>query len=58
MAEKQKTRSDYEVQTKHVGISMPLQLHQEFRATAERQKLSSTALLRKLIVQHLDEMRE
>lgn len=55
---KQKIRSDIETQTKSVGITMPLPLHQEFSEVAAQQKLNASALLRKLVIQHLDEMRK
>ena len=57
MAKKQKTRqswNDLEAQTKLIGISVPLPLHKEFREAAAKQQLNASALLRKLIIQHLD----
>lgn len=57
MAEKQKIRTEAEVQTRQIGLAMPLCLHREFREAAAQQHLNATALLRKLVIEHLDEMR-
>lgn len=48
-------RPDEQVQTKLIGVTVPLPLHREFRQAAEREKTTATGLLRKLIIQHLDE---
>lgn len=48
-------RNQADVQTRLIGISVPLPLHKEFKAAAEKQAMSASALLRQLILRHLDE---
>lgn len=54
MERKSFERSPEEVETKFIGLNVPLKLHREFREVAEREGITGTELLRRLIVQHLD----
>jgi hypothetical protein len=49
-----KPRSVEDVLTRFVGVHIPISLHKEFRLVAAREGTSATALLRRLIVKHLD----
>ena len=46
-----------QISTKTIGITVPLPLHKEFRAAAEKEQMSSAALLKKLIIQYLDQIK-
>ena len=48
-------RSEIETRVKTIGLQVPLPLHREFLLVARKQKLNASALLRKLLIQHLDE---
>jgi hypothetical protein len=47
-----------EVSTKAINVTVPLPLHREFREVAAREGLTGTALLRKLILHHLDRVKK
>lgn len=47
-----------EVCTKAINVTVPLPLHKEFRAAARSEGLTGTALLRRLIVKHLDKVKK
>ena len=48
------TRTPEQVETKMIGVQIPLSLHQEIRECAAREHLSASSLFRKLIINHLD----
>lgn len=47
-----------EVQTRFIGLSVPVRLHEEIRQAAAREKMSATQLYRKIIVQYLDRVKK
>ncbi len=58
MERKSTGRPAEEVQTKFIGLNVPLKLHREFREVANKEGTTGTALLRRLIVRHLDEVKK
>ncbi|MBW2612881.1 MAG: hypothetical protein JRE14_01925 [Deltaproteobacteria bacterium] len=56
MSKIQKTSKNAEMLTKHIGLSIPVKIHKEFRAAAEQKQLSNAGLLRQLIANYLDEI--
>jgi hypothetical protein len=48
MERKDMGRRIEEIETRFVGVSIPISLHEEFRQAATREKITATALLRKL----------
>ena len=57
MGRKKLSRPAEEVLTKTLNVSIPLLLHQEFREAAIRENTTTTGLLRRLIVNHLDKVK-
>lgn len=54
MERKSFERPAEEVETRFVGVSIQIALHEEFREAAAKENISAPRLLRKLIVKHLD----
>ncbi len=52
--ERKVERSPEQIQTKLLGVAVPLPVAREFRESASKEGISGTELLRRLIVSHLD----
>jgi hypothetical protein len=57
MERKDAARPIEQIQTKFIGLSVPMSLHEEIREAAAREKMSATQLFRKIIVDYLDKVK-
>ena len=56
MERKDVRRPIEQIQTRFIGLSVPIVLHEEIRQVAARERMSLTQLYRKIIVQYLDKV--